>query len=52
MRGLSKSHDQYPFLKFLYGMNISTDNLEMVALRVPSALLNLKKAELFNSRLH
>ena len=48
MRGPSKSYDQYPrrmdscFFKFLYGMNTSTEILEIVALNVPSAILNLK----------
>ena len=42
IRGPSKSHDQYPrrmdsfFFKFLYGMNISTETLETVALNVPA----------------
>ena len=49
MRGPSKSHDQYPwrmdsfFFKFLYGMNMSTEILVIVALNVPSAILNLKR---------
>ena len=44
IRGPSKSRDQYPrwtesfFLKFLYGMNISTEILEIVALNVPFAI--------------